>query len=73
MEYEDARARECCCHVAGTAPLPLPACKMLQQMFLNEEPSYCSSKNEQTSFHLFKDSPFVSGHFENHFCLPSTV
>lgn len=58
-EYTRARAREGYCHVAGTAPLAPPAHKTLQQVFLNEEPPCCTSKNEQPSFHLFKESaPF---------------
>ncbi|KFQ91208.1 Inactive heparanase-2, partial [Nipponia nippon] len=54
------RAREGYCHVAGTAPLAVPAYKTLQQVFLNEEPSCCPSKNEETTFPLFKESPSVS-------------
>lgn len=72
MGYEDtrARAREGYCRVAGTAPLAPLARTTLQQVFLNEEPSCCPSKNKQTSFPLFKESPSVSGHPESLFvCL----
>ncbi|NXE82411.1 HPSE2 protein, partial [Cochlearius cochlearius] len=42
------RSRDGYGHGAGTAPLAPPAHQALQQVFLNEEPPCCPSKNEQT-------------------------
>ncbi|KFP18718.1 Inactive heparanase-2, partial [Egretta garzetta] len=42
-------SREGYCHGTGTAPLAPPPHRTLQQVFLNEEPSCCPSKNEQTN------------------------